>query len=432
MKKIFIYSFALATAMTAFTSCSDDDDAAPGASIPEKTYTAGADLAITIDGAPMVGKTISFAPKSDGTAEITLAGAPLSLDELMGDDTKADAPVPAGITLKTAGVLPGSASVTIPVTLEGEADNCKFSGTGETEYCTYSYAGTATTDNFTFELSDVKLKNQSLVGTWKFGNLLSDPDDESSQNPFNIIRLMWYGQDNEPAQTYGILFMFTMMPIISYGEEGEKASMVELLTKVLQEVTFDDAGNVIAKYADTGKAGMPVAECPKGIAQYVVDGDGSLRLFLNPAAIAAYNMTKSSRADEDDEEDSALLNALMPILMNNLETILPMAQNLLENGIPLHYGAAEMGGVSTDENSPEMEKGLTAFYLGTDFLKPLFNSLLLPIVQDQDFTNALVQEAMKDPEMGGMAAMMLPSIIAMLPSDIQNTTRLEIGINLKK
>ena len=106
--------------------------------------------------------------------------------------TKADSAT-EGLSIPTAGVLPGSPSVVIPVKLEGEADSCTFKGTGETDFCTYSYSGYATPENFKFDLSDVKLKNTSLAGTWTIHPLKVD-DEDGSEYPFNTLHVDWVSE----------------------------------------------------------------------------------------------------------------------------------------------------------------------------------------------------------------------------------------------
>lgn len=415
MKLKFIYALAIAGALSTFTSCSDDDPA-PGSSLEQKTYSSD-DLTLNFNGAPLIGKTVTFTPGTDGNATVTLAGEPFDISQIMGMITKADEQT--AVTLPTAGVLPGSPSVSIPVKLNGDANNCTFEGTNETEYCTYSYSGSVTADNFEFNLSDVKLKNTSLAGTWTVPDLKGiNPDWGYEENqPFNVVRINWesskgidiFGSGYEMPVTAIVTLAFAMTNV---DYEGESISVLEALTKVLHNVTFQEDGTLTAEYVDT-KTGETMT-APAGIAQYVITSEGNLKLFLNPAAIIA-NTARVAQRSTRALDIMSLINDLMTEL-----------KPMLESGIPLSYGQA----IADDEGNLNDDPNVKSFYLGTETLLPLLKALT-PIFTDKDFVNSLVEEASKDPSMGGMAEY-LPNILKSIPDVIDATTKIEIGINLKK
>ena len=45
------------------------------------------------------------------------------------------------LTIPTAGIIPGSPKVEIPVVLTGSDNECSFTGSSESTYCTFSYSG---------------------------------------------------------------------------------------------------------------------------------------------------------------------------------------------------------------------------------------------------------------------------------------------------
>lgn len=404
MKLKFIYALAIAGALSTFTSCSDDDPA-PGSSLEQKTYSSD-DLTLNFNGAPLIGKTVTFTPGTDGKGTVTLAGESLDPSQILDMITRAAADYQPTRTIPTAGVLPGSPSVSIPVELKGDANNCIFEGTNETEYCTYSYSGSVTADNFEFNLSDVKLKNTSLAGTWTIPAL--------DNNFYNVGRVNWESPVIINAiipMKINILVGFALsIPLISYDDEVISPS--EMLTKALQSVTFAEDGTLTAKYLDT-KTGE-IIEAPSGIAQYVITSEGNLKLFLNPAAIIA-NTAKVAQRSTRALDIMSLVNDLMTEL-----------KPMLESGIPLNYGQA----IADSEGNLNEDPNVKSFYLGTETLLPLLKALT-PIFTDKDFVNSLVEEASKDPNMGMMAGM-LPQILNALPDVIKETTKVEIGINLKK
>lgn len=422
MKFKFIYALAIAGALSTFTSCSDDENPAPGSSLEQKTYSSNDGLTLNLNGAPLIGKTVTFTPGTDGKGTVTLAGEPLDVSQIMGMITRAD-DQPA-FTLPTAGVLPGSPSVSIPVELNGDANNCTFEGTNETEYCTYSYSGSVTADKFEFNLTDVKLKNTSLAGTWTF--------PESKGSVYNVARIEWdsdslvhtqfsfmpgvFPPTNIDASLAWFVRLALVMPMIKLNEEEDTAkSPLDMLTTVLKSVTFGEDGNVTAEYLDTKTGEIAIA--PTGVAQYVVSSNNTLRLFLNPAAIIA-NSVSNTKTNTRAADLTILVEGLMTELM-------PM----LTEGIPVNYGAAIPDPDAFDES--EITNGdATAFYLGTETLLPIFKALL-PLFSDEEFINSLVEEASKDPSMG-MFSSSLEGILKSLPEVIKNTTKVEIGINLKK
>ena len=419
MKLKFIYALAIAGALTTFTSCSDDDPA-PGSSLEQKTYSNTDGLKLNLNGSPLIGKTVTFTPGTDGKATVTLAGEPLDISQIMGMMTRES----QAVTLPTAGVLPGSPSVSIPVVLNGDANNCTFDGTGETDYCTYSYSGSVTADNFEFNLSDVKLKNTSLAGTWTF--------PESKGNVYNIVRIEWDADslvhtqfsfmpgvippDNIDASLAWFIRVALVMPMIKLNDDDPTAkSPLEMLTTVLKSVTFGEDGNVTAEYLDTKTGEITVA--PTGLAQYVVNSDNTLRLFLNPAAIIA-NSVANTKANTRAADITLLVEGLMKELM-------PM----LTDGIPVNYGATIPDPDAWDE-SEITNKDATAFYLGTETLLPILKAFL-PLFSDEEFIKSLVEEASNDPSMG-MFSSSLEGILKSLPEVIKTTNKVEIGINLKK
>ncbi len=422
MKLRFIHALAIAGLMATFASCSNDDDPviAPGSSLEEKTYTTAEGLTLNFNGSPLIGKTATFTPAADGTATVTLAGEPLDMSTIMDALTKAENDQPA-LSLPTAGVLPGSPAVVIPVELKGDADNCTFDGKGETDYCTYSYSGTATADTFEFNLTDVKLKNASLAGTWTLPELYEVNPDWGTEEPnmYNVARVIWESEKGIeiipgwPMPIETIVGMTLVMPIISNGED--MVSPIEMLTTVLKSVTFSEDGNVTAEYLDTKDLTKGVIKSPAGIAQYVITSEGNLRLFLNPAAIIA-NTVAATKGRSTRAADVSM------IVENLMQQVIPM----LSQGIPVNYGKA----IANAEGEMNEDADTMSFYLATETLLPLLKAVA-PLLADEDFVNSIVEEARKDPNMGGMADM-LPTILQSLPEIIDSTTKIEVGINLKR
>lgn len=405
MKLNLIYAFAIAGAMAAFSSCSNNDEPAmPGSSLEQKTYSGTDALTLNYNGSPLVGKTVTFTPGTGDNATLTLAGEALDVTQIMGMMTRES--VNPSLALPTAGVLPGSPSLSIPVKLQGDPDNCTFEGSGETDYCTYSYSGSVKEDACEFNLTDVKLKNTSLAGTWTVPAL--------DNNFYNVGRVNWESPviiDAFIPMKINILVSFALsIPLISYDDEVISPS--EMLTTALQSVTFSEDGTLTAKYLDTQTG--EIVEAPTGIAQYVITSEGNIRLFLNPAAIITNTLKVAQRSTRAID------------IQRLVEDLLTQLTPMLAGGIPISYGQA----IADSEGNLNEDSNVKSFYLGTETLLPLLKALA-PIFTDEDFVNSLVEEAAKDPNMGMMAGM-LPQILNALPEVIEKTTKVEIGINLQK
>lgn len=190
--------------------------------------------------------------------------------------------------------------------------------------------------------------------------------------------------------------------------------MLEMLSEILQNVTFKEDGTLTAEYVDTET--WETTTAPAGIAQYVITSEGNIRLYLNPMAIIANTLasvrSRSSRAIDFNSIVGDLLTQLIP---------------MLSNGIPLKYGSA----IADNEGNLNEDSNVKSFYLDTDTLLPILKAIA-PIFEDKDFINSIVEEAAKDPVMGGMAGTILPNALKTLPEVIEKTTKVEIGINLQK
>ena len=425
-----ILSLAAAVAMLGmFASCSSDDPKSPtpdpgpdpvvvpGQDIPANEYQ-GEDVHLTMGDAPVAGQIVKFVPGTE--PKLIIESEPINLSELIAGaaaQSKAD----GDIMLPTPGLIPGSPSVTIPLTLTGEADTCSFTGNTQTDYCTFNYTGAVGPNGVTLKISDVKLKNTSLVGTYAIPtdyigvDSWGDPTIDDSR----LFRIQWDSETKVMGFIpVGTIIRMALNMTALPDANGEAKPLPVLYANILKNVTFGEDGSVSAVYCDTDKEGWPEATAPKGIASYVVKEDGTALVFINPTAVIANVAANASKSRAID------MDAIMATLIND---VLPMCQN----GVPVSYGPAL---VATDEYqetfAPSENPNAYSFYLGTDVLLPLLK-VAAPIIADDDVINMIVEAAKQDPTMGGMADM-LPSILKTLPEIVDTTSKVEIGINLDR
>ncbi|MDB0840303.1 DUF4925 domain-containing protein [Phocaeicola vulgatus] len=399
-KNLFYYLFAVICSVTLFTSCSDDDDEKMVNPVPQTTFTGENGLQLTYNGAPMPGKKVTFTPDATNAQKATLRlEGEFDLNGILGKAKSAAAR--EDVSMPTApGVLPGSPVVTLPVDLTINGDKCSFAGTSETDYCTFSYKGEVSAGAMELALSEVKLKNAKLAGmTWKLKPYNQEVEE---QDP---VRLVWelekgiplFGPFEMPVDS--VLKIALRMPLIVVGAEN-KVSATDMLGTVLKDVTFMEDGNIVATYKDAANGGTEWTKSPVNLAQYVVENDNQIKVFLNPAAIIAA-VNNAGRAID-----------VQTVIQQAIQILYPM----LVNGVPVAF---------------EQTEDALSVYLNTELLLPLLKTLVVPLLSDEEVVAMLVELMKKDPDFGEMAGLAEPMLKA-FPEIIESTTKVEIGLNFVK
>lgn len=377
--------------------------------IEAKTYTDKSGLQLMYNDAPMLGKVITFTPNLENLEEATLTmqGAPLDISAIIeGMVPAADASTEVG--LPTTGVFPGNVTFTLPIKIS--ADNT-FSGKSETEHCTFSYSGKITESTLKLAISDVKLKNAALAGL-----TLNVPyaNEDFTLDPLHFVWEsdtkveLFPGFGMPVSSIVGIALRMPTIPTDQVDEEGNpvSVSVTDMLPTALKSITFGIDGNISAVYVDIENGATEPTTSPLNIAQYIVNDDDSIHVFLNPAAIIYHSMANApenrSRAVDMGEMVAQLMGIAMP---------------LLTDGVPVQMSQ------NAEDNSMDI-------YLGTEFLVPILKCAS-PLFEDEDFINMLLEEMAKDPTFGSMAPMMGGALRTM-PKIIDTTTKIELGIHFLK
>lgn len=398
-KNLFYYLFAVICTIGLFTSCSDDDEKVVNP-IPQTTFNSENGLQLTYNGAPLLGKKVTFTPDATEATKATLRleGEFDLAGILKGQRSNMTSPTGPG-------VFPGSPVTTLSVDLSINGNQCTFSGVSETEYCTFSYAGKVTAGTMDLSFTDVTLKNTALAGTvWK-PTPLANTEDGGMDEPIHFV---WKSGTKAAIEIFGhpseieindLLLLALRFPLFDDGS-GDRVSVEQMLCSVLKDVTLGADGNIVATY-DAANGGTEWVTSPSNMAQYVVTGDNQLLLFLNPQAIMA---------NVDNVEKSVRTVDVGAILQQAIAELYPM----LINGVPLTY---------------TKEGNRMKVFLGTDLLLPLMKNIVAPLFEDEEFLNMVIEAMKSDPQFGGMAGMMVPTL-KLLPEIIKNTTQLEIGLDL--
>jgi len=399
-KNLFYYLFAVICTIGLFTSCSDDDEKVVNP-IPQTTFNSENGLQLTYNGAPLLGKKVTFTPDATEATKATLRleGEFDLAGILKGQRSNMTSPTGPG-------VFPGSPVTTLSVDLSINGNQCTFSGVSETEYCTFSYAGKVTAGTMDLSFTDVTLKNTALAGTvWK-PTPLANTEDGGMDEPIHFV---WKSGTKAAIEIFGhpseieindLLLLALRFSLFDDGS-GDRVSVEQMLCSVLKDVTLGADGNIVATYMDAANGGTEWVTSPSNMAQYVVTGDNQLLLFLNPQAIMA---------NVDNVEKSVRTVDVGAILQQAIAELYPM----LINGVPLTY---------------TKEGNRMKVFLGTDLLLPLMKNIVAPLFEDEEFLNMVIEAMKSDPQFGGMAGMMVPTL-KLLPEIIKNTTQLEIGLDL--
>lgn len=399
-KNLFYYLFAVICTIGLFTSCSDDDEKVVNP-IPQTTFNSENGLQLTYNGAPLLGKKVTFTPDATEATKATLRleGEFDLAGILKGQRSNMTSPTGPG-------VFPGSPVTTLSVDLSINGNQCTFSGVSETEYCTFSYAGKVTAGTMDLSFTDVTLKNTALAGTvWK-PTPLANTEDGGMDEPIHFV---WKSGTKAAIEIFGhpseieindLLLLALRFPLFDDGS-GDRVSVEQMLCSVLKDVTLGADGNIVATYMDAANGGTEWVTSPSNMAQYVVTGDNQLLLFLNPQAIMA---------NVDNVEKSVRTVDVGAILQQAIAELYSM----LINGVPLTY---------------TKEGNRMKVFLGTDLLLPLMKNIVAPLFEDEEFLNMVIEAMKSDPQFGGMAGMMVPTL-KLLPEIIKNTTQLEIGLDL--
>lgn len=400
-KNLFYYLFAVICTIGLFTSCSDDDEKVVNP-IPQTTFNSENGLQLTYNGAPLLGKKVTFTPDATEATKATLRleGEFDLTGILKGQRSNMTSPTGPG-------VFPGSPVTTLSVDLSINGNQCTFSGVSETEYCTFSYAGKVTAGTMDLSFTDVTLKNTALAGTvWK-PTPLANTEDGGMDEPIHFV---WKSGTKAAIEIFpghpseieinDLLLLALRFPLFDDGS-GDRVSVEQMLCSVLKDVTLGADGNIVATYMDAANGGTEWVTSPSNMAQYVVTGDNQLLLFLNPQAIMA---------NVDNVEKSVRTVDVGAILQQAIAELYPM----LINGVPLTY---------------TKEGNRMKVFLGTDLLLPLMKNIGSSVVEDEEFLNMVIEAMKSDPQFGGMAGMMVPTL-KLLPEIIKNTTQLEIGLDL--
>ena len=291
MKKNFLYLFTVLCTLSFFTACGDDDDDPKDPTVLDvNTAYSGDKLDLKYGDSALLGKEITFETKDGKTATITMKGL-FNLSELLAQlMPKSTAAAPS----MAPGVIPGEVTTTIsnvPLILSGETYTFEGEYTGASGVKA-TYSGEVKKDKLTMAVK-ATMPTNDLVGTWALAPFAPTTGSLpmvmawKSETPLKIDAHIL--DENIPAGTIidikieDLLAKMNVNPMVS-----------GLLTGVLQSITYQEDGNIVASYKKAGASDW--ATSPINLAQYYI-ANGKMYVQLNIAQIM--DLVASSKADNN-------------------------------------------------------------------------------------------------------------------------------------
>lgn len=383
-KNLFYYLFAVICSVALFTSCSDDDDDKVVSPVGETTFTDANGLALTYSGVSMLGKKVTFTPNAaDATkATLTLSGLMDLSSIFRSNDTPA---------VNAPGVIPGETTTTLNVeNMIIDGDKVVFEGTEENNGRSIKYSGEATSENMNLAL-EVTMPSNVLSGTsWD----LAPTGTMFEGDPMAPIHVKW-DADEFPFNE-GTWDINSAISLIVSMTQIEGKSIPQLLSGVLNKVTFLPDGNIQAEYKNS-LTDTEWKTSELNIATYTVSNN-KIYLFLNLSQIMA------SANKNRDINSNEILGSLIPV-------VLPM----LSNGVPLAY---------------VKEEGKMSVYLDTETLLPVLQ-VLAPMFENEEFVTG-VADMLKEQagDMGALVDLVLKPVLVAIPQIVSTTETVQIGLKL--
>lgn len=382
-KNLFYYLFAVICSVALFTSCSDDD-AKVVSPVGETTFTDANGLALTYSGVSMLGKKVTFTPNAaDATkATLTLSGLMDLSSILRSNDTPA---------VNAPGVIPGETTTTLNVeNMIIDGDKVVFEGTEENNGRSIKYSGEATSKNMNLAL-EVTMPSNVLSGTsWD----LAPTGTMFEGDPMAPIHVKWDADEfSFGGSTWDINSAISLIVSMT---QIEGKSIPQLLSGVLNKVTFLPDGNIQAEYKNS-LTDTEWKTSELNIATYTVSNN-KIYLFLNLSQIM------SSANKNRDINSNEILGSLIPM-------VLPM----LSNGIPMTYVE---------------EEDKMSVYLDTETLLPILQ-VLAPMFENEEFVTGLVDMLKEQAgDMGALVDAFLKPVLVEIPQIVSTTKTVQIGLKL--
>lgn len=414
MKVFHRYFFAFAAYVGAaimFGGCSDPKEP-PLPDFERKSFSS-TNLELYYNGELMPGKTAEVAI-ADGEATVRFYSTfDLSQVQGLGLDSKIECP----------GVVPGSQELTLRAAANPGNGCYVVEGKNETQDAEFAYSGAIYSDKMTFRFDDCRLKNQNLAGKVFSPAPIEMDGLQVKSLPFHLV---W---EIDPAAVIdiplsGILRNIAVLPIIPVYGSTAYMSVAQAVESTLKTIALTSSGNVPVVYVSQVGGAAHLATTSGNMLQYVPTEDG-IKLYINPLSLFSQILVATSDNKDNYQFDFAEMlgragdagsTGLLPgdikkiVLKSLLEAITPQ----IADGISLKIMPTEKG---------------ADIYFDTATSVSFLANLLEDILSNPEIVGA-IQTQLASMSLPGLTPEQFQEILAGMPTFLERTTKLEIGLCL--
>lgn len=419
--KTLIILLAACYLMIALSSCKDSQED-PLPELKSELYSSSK-LALSYEGSEMPGKLAKLDIGADGKTAVVTFGQTLDLSQISGLGLEGE--------LTGPGVVPGSVTLSLPLTLTAGDGRYLFSGSGETENISFDYQGSIASDKLTFSFSDCRLKSQIFAGrVFSPMPIVKNNEFDYTSIPFHLEWQLDPAAGVEIPLTQ-ILRLIAVAPVIPVYQDAAYTSIAQLFESVVKTIALLPSGNIPMMYVSTLGGAAHISTSNPTMMQYMPFGNG-LKLFLNPLQVYSEFLLVSSNNKDNAEFDfermlsrpaasrSEADETSAPELSEELKkamiaSLLKALAPQIAGGIPLTVGLTAEG---------------ADIYFDTATSVTFLATLLQDMMQNPQIAGAL-QQYLAGVNQPGVDPEKLAGLLQMLPSYLQATTKLEIGLALK-
>lgn len=399
--------------------CSKDDNK-PIEPLKEKTYT-GSDLALYYNGNTMPSKSVTLTQNGDkGTAKLF---SEFDLSQLSAFGLSGKIPAP--------GVFPGSPETVLDLDMISSGGNWKFSGKGETTYCTYSYEGSANGDKLTLSLNNVKLKTGGITpAVWQPAPIKKE-DGAYTSLP---VYLDW---QYDPIPDVDINFspildLLATVPVIPVYNNTAYMSVSEALSLMVKTIAFNADGNIIVSYISNVGGASRLAQTYPNSFMYLPVSQSDVKLFLDPTSVFGMVLMSTSTGTPADEV-KIIGNGMYPSGVTSSPNPGPLA-GILSSELGQKVSKALLSALLPQlaEGLPmafSIKDGTLNLFLDTPMVAAIIQEVVVPLLKDEASIKAIGEYLASVPEL----APLLPDIqkaLQVLPQALERTTTFRIGLSL--
>lgn len=411
MKSPVFKSLAYVACLLILTGCTKDISLP---SLKEPHNYSGSSLNLYYCGEKMPAKLISYIPSEgkEDTGELTAKGiTDLSQLSFIGMNGIGSAP----------GILPGSPAVSLPVSFHKQDDRYGFYGTGSTDYVSYfEYSGFLEGDSCRMDILNVQLSDKSLAkSVWVPDEIKRDGIGYSSF-PFHVV---WEidpidGLDINLTSLIQNLLSFPCVPVY---HNTAYSSVAQLYTNAVQTICFKENGNIIIRYYSSVGGATQLMTSVGNTFQYVLPGSSRLLFYPNPTTVFGRWLVAQSDAgdnpdisfrdgssSEEDDSKSAMLKQILQVLI-------PIVLDQSTQGFPFSY---------------RREGNSLSIYLDTAVLLGIVSEIVGNLEKDPALLQSFLGSLASNEEFASLFPL-IEKVLPELKKILLNTTRLELGLNLK-